>query len=387
MTALFHDSGWGSLVGRLEGLIDLEASMREAGALQRRRAIRSASDLLRLCFGFVLGRFSLRMLASWASTEGVADLSDVAALKRLRASADWLGLLAARLLRARYPEVAAGARDQHRLVAVDATMVVPPGDKRDYWLVHTVFDLHDLTFRVVETSDRFERERLTRGGVRPGEVRIADRFHARAEELAAVRAEDAHFLVRAASTYPRLLGSNGKRLDRAALLAEADQAGSLDRPVTVASAKSKTRVAARLVIVPLPPTAAARARLKAKRDARAAGYAPSATGLEVAGYLLLLTSLDPDEWPPDRLVATYRLRWQVELAFKRLKSIVGLEDLRARDPDLARTWINTALLAALIAEDERPDLDPEAPDSLPRTFHAPRVDFPSGGSSALPSYA
>ena len=160
--------------------------MREAGALQRRRAIRSASDLLRLCFGFVLGRFSLRMLASWASTEGVADLSDVAALKRLRASADWLGLLAARLLRARYPEVAAGARDQHRLVAVDATMVVPPGDKRDYWLVHTVFDLHDLTFRVVETSDRFERERLTRGGVRPGEVRIADRFHARAEELAAV---------------------------------------------------------------------------------------------------------------------------------------------------------------------------------------------------------
>ena len=226
--------------------------MREAGALQRRRAIRSASDLLRLCFGFVLGRFSLRMLASWASTEGVADLSDVAALKRLRASADWLGLLAARLLRARYPEVAAGARDQHRLVAVDATMVVPPGDKRDYWLVHTVFDLHDLTFRVVETSDRFERERLTRGGVRPGEVRIADRFHARAEELAAVRAEDAHFLVRAASTYPRLLGSNGKRLDRAALLAEADQAGSLDRPVTVASAKSKTRVAARLVIVPHP---------------------------------------------------------------------------------------------------------------------------------------
>jgi hypothetical protein len=387
MTMILRDSDWGSLVARLETLIDLEASMREAGALQRRRAIRTASDLLRLCFAFVLGRQSLRMLASWASAQGLADLSDVAALKRLRASADWLGLLVSALLAARYPEVAAGGSGQRRLVAVDATMVVPPGAKRDYWLVHTVFDLEDLAFRVVETSDRFERERLTRGGVRAGEVRIADRFHARAEEFAAVRAEGADFLVRAASTYPRLLGADGKRLDRAPLLAEATRAGLIDRPVTVASAKSKARVAARLVIAPLPPNAAARARLKAKRDARAAGYAPSATGLEAAGHLMLLTSLDPDHWPPDRLITAYRLRWQVELAFKRLKSIVGLEDLRARDPDLARTWINTALLAALLAEDERPDLDPEEPDSLPRLTLVHEAAFRSGASSASPSCA
>jgi hypothetical protein len=170
-------------------------------------------------------------------------------------------------------------------------------------------------------------------------------------------------------------------------LAEATRAGIIDRPVTVASAKSKTRVAARLVIAPLPREAAARARLKAKRDARAAGYTPSATGLEAAGHLMLLTSLDPDDWPPDRLIAAYRLRWQVELAFKRLKSIVGLEDLRARDPDLARAWINTALLAALLAEDERPDLDPEEPGSLPRRTLVHGAGYQSGASSASPSCA
>ncbi|WP_018236590.1 hypothetical protein [Ensifer sp. BR816] len=48
-----------------------------------------------------------------------------------------------------------------------------------------------------------------------------------------------------------------------------------------------------------------------------------------------------------------------------MKSLVGLEDLRAKDADLARLWINTALLAALLAEDDLPALDPEAPDFLP----------------------
>ncbi|UIK09422.1 transposase [Rhizobium leguminosarum] len=96
-----------------------------------------------------------------------------------------------------------------------------------------------------------------------------------------------------------------------------------------------------------------------------ARYRPSQAGIEMAGYLVLLTSLTADDWPPERLASTYRLRWQIELAFKRMKSLIGLEDLRAKDADLARLWINTALLAALLAEDDLPALDPEAPDSLP----------------------
>jgi hypothetical protein len=51
----------------------------------------------------------------------------------------------------------------------------------------------------------------------------------------------------------------------------------------------------------------------------------------------------------------------VELAFKRLKSLLNLDALRARDPDLARAWIYTNLLAAFLVDDMiRP-----APDSPP----------------------
>jgi hypothetical protein len=349
MTQVVGDAAWAVRIAQLGQLVDLEASARLHGALQRRRQVRLAVDLLRLCLAYVLGRLSLRGLSAWAAAQGWAAISDVAVLNRLRASADWLGALAAALLAERYPEAVTDTGEQ-RLVAVDATAVVPPGDKRGYWLVHTVFDLTALRFRVVEVTGRSEPERLARGGVQPGEVRIADRGHARADDLAEVAAGGADFLVRAAANYPRLLDQTGCPLDRLALCRQAARERPTDAPVLVAKGKSSTGVPARLVIIPLEPEAAERARERARRNARHWGYRASEAAVEMAGYLMLLASLSVETWPASRVLASYRLRWQVELAFKRMKSLVGLEELRAKDPKLAKAWINTALLAALLAD-------------------------------------
>lgn len=356
---------WDDLVGRLGSAEELASSAREAGALLRKRQVAGAADLLRLCFAYVLvGRFSLRTLAAWAEQRGVASMSDVAMLKRLKASADWVGGLVSELLAERCPEAFAGLCGDLRMMAVDATVVAPPGPKRVYWMVHTVFDLATLKLCSVEVTDRHEAERLSRGA-EAGELRIADRAHAKADDLARVVEAGADFLVRAPSNYPRLLDGQGQLLDRLALCREAGKKGVLDLSVSVQDGKSKVEMPARVVILPMPPEAAEKARRAARRLAAKARYKPSLAGIEMAGYLVLLTSLPPDDWPPGRLASTYRLRWQIELAFKRMKSLVGLEDLRAKDPDLARLWINTALLAALLAEDDLPALDPEAPDSLP----------------------
>jgi IS4 transposase len=47
----------------------------------------------------------------------------------------------------------------------------------------------------------------------------------------------------------------------------------------------------------------------------------------------------------------FRFRWQIELAFKRMKSLLELDDLPAKDPLLARSFIYAKLLAALLIED------------------------------------
>jgi hypothetical protein len=357
-----YDAGWQALAARLDGLIDLEASARARGALQRRRAVGSAADLLRLAFAFVLGRLSLRSLSAWASEQGLAELSDVALLKRLKGSADWLGDLVAALLAVRQPEAGLGLPDGRRLLAVDATTVLPPGNPRAYWLIHTVFDIEAQRFTTVEPSDRHQPERLTCGGVCAGEIRLADRGYGRAEELVAVVEAGADVIIRTGANHLPLRDGQGRPLERARLCERAALEGTLDLAIQL---RGRPTLPLRLILWPLPPAAAELARRQARRNARRWGYKAGAEGLATSGCLMLVTSLPADHWPAERVLAAYRLRWQVELAFKRLKSIVGLEDLKAKDPDLARCWIHTALLAGLLIDLDRPASPSETPDSPP----------------------
>ena len=66
--------------------------------------------------------------------------------------------------------------------------------------------------------------------------------------------------------------------------------------------------------------------------------------------MMLLTSLGADRATPDEVAQLYRMRWQVELAFKRLKSLGRFGDLQASDPRLARSWLLAHLIAAVLIE-------------------------------------
>ena len=73
--------------------------------------------------------------------------------------------------------------------------------------------------------------------------------------------------------------------------------------------------------------------------------------LQAAGFLLLLTSLSADAQPMERVATLYRDRWQVEIGFKRLKTLGRLDELPSADPVLARTWLLAHLIAAVLTDD------------------------------------
>jgi IS4 transposase len=50
------------------------------------------------------------------------------------------------------------------------------------------------------------------------------------------------------------------------------------------------------------------------------------------------------------MLELYRYRWQIELAFKRLKQLLKLGHLPHQSPDIARTWILAKLVVALLLE-------------------------------------
>jgi IS4 transposase len=50
------------------------------------------------------------------------------------------------------------------------------------------------------------------------------------------------------------------------------------------------------------------------------------------------------------ILAAYRLRWQVELAFKRLKSLLHMDKLPTRTERTSRSWLYAHLILALLCD-------------------------------------
>lgn len=110
-------------------------------------------------------------------------------------------------------------------------------------------------------------------------------------------------------------------------------------------------IALRLCAVKKSVQAAALARRKARRRAQRDGSTIQEQTLLVADYILVLTSLSAESWSERAVLDLYRCRWQIELAFKRLKSLLQLGHLPKKDPSTAQAWMHLKLLLALLIEE------------------------------------
>jgi hypothetical protein len=54
--------------------------------------------------------------------------------------------------------------------------------------------------------------------------------------------------------------------------------------------------------------------------------------------------------PAIGILGLYRLRWQIELLFKRLKSLLHLDALPSREGPTAKSWMLARLIAAALAQ-------------------------------------
>ncbi|MBF0392304.1 MAG: IS4 family transposase [Alphaproteobacteria bacterium] len=355
------DDGWREVIAPLACLVDLDATARTSGALLRRRAIRTGEVLLRLAIAWGPGELSLRQAAAWAGVSGVADLCDSALLRRLRQSADWMESLVQSVLQARAPAAQALGASGRLIRLVDGSTFGVVGSDKPGWRLHAGFDLPTGRMGQMTLTPIAEGEGLQRIAVTAGELRIADRGFARPEGLRYIVDHKGDFLVRMGSRSLKLEDdtgtgtSTGTALDLMAVFAAAERDGLYDQNVFVLhgrkSRKTWPPLATRLIVKPLPPQAAEAARERLRRAGQRERFVPSPLAVAAAGHVMLVTSIDHKEADAHALLDLYRLRWQVELAFKRIKSLLRMRTVPTKDPDLARTWLCSNLLISLLAEE------------------------------------
>ena len=95
----------------------------------------------------------------------------------------------------------------------------------------------------------------------------------------------------------------------------------------------------------LDATATTRARQRKRRKAPKAGRTITAPTLTVAGWLLLITTLEAPRWAAADVLYVYRARWHVELVFKKMQQLLRLNQIRSKHVTSVEATVRALLIA------------------------------------------
>lgn len=335
----------------------LEASARANKALVRKRVIQNGFDLLRMALAYAVCDWSLQVVGLWAVLVGIGALSAVAIRQRLQCSDRWLGKLVGELLRQRQVGRTVGSGVRLRLQ--DATVVSKPGSSGTDYRVHLWYNVGESAVDGVALTDAHTGESLAHFAGQATDIRIADRGYGYASSVGPLLAVGERMVARINwQNVPLHQPTSGQRVDLPTWLSSLDETSEC--PVRLPTPNGTFDL--RLIAAPLPPEKVAEAHRRVRLAARKKGRTPKAETLLAAGFVLLLTNLPSQHFSRQTVLAFYLLRWQVEMHFKRLKSLLHLDGLRCQDFHLGQTYLLAKLLAALLCDQANARLAALQPD-------------------------
>jgi len=323
----------------------------ELGALARRRKIQSAETLLRVLLIHLADGKSLRTTAAYAQEAGLCDVNDVALLHRLRASQEWLRWMTRELVQTlKGSSLPDHLTRKYRVRIVDASSIQEPGSTGTDWRIHYCFQIHTLccdTFRI--TSPKVG-ESFQRYPVEEGDLLMGDRAYCQRKGIMHVLNHQGQVLVRFHSTNVPLFTRGGRPWPVLEHLRTLQDGEAGDWDVWFRDPATDGLVKARLCALRKSKEAIERAHKALRRTASRKNRKLRPETFEYAEYVIVLTTVNRHNFSGKDILSLYRGRWQIELVFKRLKSILGIGHVPKYNPESCIAWLYGKMLVALLVE-------------------------------------
>ena len=276
---------------------------------------------------------------------GWCSISSVALYKRLQSAEQWLRWLAEKLWRR---DSAFVANAGYSVRAVDATTVQEQGSTGTDWRVHFVINLRDLQCDHFELTDVKGGETFRRIPVKRGDLLLGDRAYGTPPGINHVVSRGGAVLVRVNHRSLPLYNADGQKIVLAEWMKplQVGEVGELSAWVHAEDQK----IPGRLIAVKRGRQAARFARAQLQQRAQKKQKHLSRDAIFLAGYVYVWTTIPSSKMKSASVLELYRVRWQIELAFKRMKSIMGLGQLPKISPASSRAWIHGKLFVAMLVE-------------------------------------
>jgi hypothetical protein len=381
--SLTQDEDWKALVAYLPRDYARLADVHKQLETQYGNAkITTADWLLRFILLHAGANLPLRQTVAMIAEAGGPSLSAMRLHMKMRRASPYLQSLVERMVgwtAEAKPELWAG----YTMTLIDATTLCGPGAIGPDARIHTKLRAADVAVLDAMVTDVTGGETLRRFAFEPGELVLADRIYSNPPGIAYVREHGADVLLR----YNRgslPLSYQGQPLDvlaRARTLS--GEEAVLDLPVSFEH--DDERFSGRFIATRLPAAEAEKARKRLRKEQ---GASVTKESLESAAYVMLFTTVPRDRLSASKCIEAYRLRWQIELQFKRWKSLCGFDRLPNYRDDTIVSWVYAKVLLGILLDrmsSIRSELSPPVQLALverpPRRPRRRRVTAPDGAAA------
>jgi hypothetical protein len=327
-----------------------EDKAKELGALVRGREIKSALELLRLVFLYLTEGKSFSGTAALLELGGSCSISKKAVFTRFQRSGEWLRWLCEHLYRNNHaiiePPQWLGGR---KVYAVDASdEPVHGSDKADYRL-HYAIGLFDLGMKEMALTGTEIGEKASNfKSFGEQDIMIGDRGYCSKQGIAYLLGRGSGYLFRFGTKRFDVYNLQGRKVNALGYF-KGLPPGRIGEKTLYYENEGEYKP---LRFCVLRKTKEAEEKgLETLRKTRMRKYGDkelSKAQIAYNRYVVLVTSIT--DGSSELILDLYRQRWQIEMAFKRLKSLFKYHAIPVHIEPSARAWFYGKLLLAALCE-------------------------------------